>query len=408
MPIIDNPEVIIIGGGAAGLFAAAIIAESTPARRVQIIEKGPVPLAKVRLSGGGRCNLTHDCTDIKTFVQNYPRGSRELIGPFNRFGPSETMQWFESHGVPLVTLADGCVFPRSDTAASVIQALLTTAAKGYVQIQTGIAATRITPSVDAFAVDLSDGSRLCTPKLLLANGGGAFIEGLQHTIEPCVPSLFTVNTPDREFTALAGIVVEQTGLHTPGVDASGALLITHTGISGPATLELSSRGARLLAAIDYQFPLTINWMPGKSPEDILAEIDDLCRNAPRKQIGSWFGLPNRLWKLLLQRAGMPESKAWGQCARSERRKMVDQIHQFELTICGKNKHREEFVTCGGIRLTEIDFKTMQSRLHPGLYLAGEVLDIDALTGGYNLQAAWTTGCLAAHAMVTISTANTLI
>ncbi len=399
MPIMENPEVIIVGGGAAGIFAAAIIAEAAPDLRVQVIEKAPVPLAKVRLSGGGRCNLTHDEADIQTFVQNFPRGRRELIGPFNRFGPAETMRWFESHGVPLVTLEDGCVFPRSDTSSSVIQALLTTTASGSVQIRTGIAATRLTCTDDGLAVELSDGSRLMAPKLLLATGGGAFIDGLQHTIEPCVPSLFTFNTPDRDFTALSGIVVEQADLQARGIEGSGALLITHTGISGPATLELSSRGARQLADIDYRFALTINWMPGKSPAETQADIDGLCRTSPRKHTGAWFELPNRLWTLLLKRANIDEHKPWGQCTRQERLRMVEQIHRFELAISGKNKHREEFVTCGGIRLAEVDFKTMQSRLHRGLYLAGEVLDIDALTGGYNLQAAWTTGYLAAQAVL---------
>jgi len=394
-------DIIIIGGGAAGLFAAAVLAERDPSRRVLVLEKGPKPLAKVRLSGGGRCNLTHHCTDIRAFMQNYPRGGRELIGPFHRFGPAETMAWFEAHGVPLVTLEDGCVFPRSDTAVDIITALLETARRGNTEIRTASAVSRVCAHNGVFEVKVADnGSETCR-RLLIATGGGAFIEGLDHTIEPCVPSLFAFNTPDRQFTALAGIVAKAVRVSGPGgIKAEGELLITHNGVSGPAVLRLSAFGARGLAETDYCFEMKINWQPEHREEQVFDILAAYRSAAPRQQLGTWspLGLAARLWKLLLARAGADETCEWGHCPLSMIRKLAMQATAFTLPISGKNRHREEFVTCGGIRLKEVDFRTMESRKHPGLFLAGEMLDIDALTGGYNLQAAWTTGYLAATAI----------
>ncbi len=395
-------DVIIIGGGAGGIFAAAVLAESDPSLCVLVLEKGPKTLAKVRLSGGGRCNLTHHCTDIRTFTQNYPRGGREMIGPFHRFGPADTMAWFEAHGVPLVTLEDGCVFPRSDTSGDIINALLSAVRCGNTGIRTASAVSRVCAHNGVFEVMSSDqGSETCRC-LLIATGGGAFIKGLDHTIEPCVPSLFTFNTPDRPFTALAGIVAKAVRVSGPGgIKAEGELLITHSGVSGPAVLRLSAFGARGLAERDYGFDMRINWQPEWRESQVFDILAAYRSTAPRQQIGTWspLGLAARLWKLLLLRAGADETCEWGHCPLSMIRKMAMQTTAFTLPICGKNRHREEFVTCGGIRLKEVDFRTMESRKHPGLFFAGEVLDIDALTGGYNLQAAWTTGHLAATSIL---------
>lgn len=394
-------DVIIIGGGAAGLFAAAVLAEEAPELKVLVLEKGPKPLAKVRVSGGGRCNLTHQCSDIRKFVENYPRGGRELIGPFHRFGPAETVEWFESHGVPLVTLADGCLFPKSDTSEDVINALLFTAGRGNVEIRTNAAVSRIFQTLEGFDVELADGRRAACKKLLVATGGGAFIEGLGHTIEPCVPSLFTFNTSDKEFTALAGIVAADVCMSAGKLKAEGDLLITHSGVSGPAVLRLSSFGARTLAETGYRFEMKINWLPAQSEQQIFQTLEKQRTVSPRKQIGTWspLGLFSRLWKLLVARAGVDELREWGGCSSKALRQIAAQVHGFTLPIIGKNPHREEFVTCGGIRLSEVNFQTLESRLVPGLYFAGEVLDIDALTGGFNLQAAWTTGTLAACDMI---------
>ncbi|MDD3276543.1 MAG: NAD(P)/FAD-dependent oxidoreductase [Kiritimatiellales bacterium] len=408
-------DVIIVGGGAAGMFAAAVLAEEAPELKVLVLEKGAKPLAKVRVSGGGRCNLTHQCADIRDFVKNYPRGGRELIGPFNRFGPAETIAWFERHGVPLVTLADGCLFPKSDTSEDVINALLKTTA----EIRTNSEVSKVWKFDGGFNVKLTSGEQLSCKKVLVATGGGAFIEGLGHTIEPCVPSLFTFNTSDKEFTALAGIVVEPVRVSAPGLKADGALLITHSGVSGPAVLRLSSFGARTLAEMNYHFEMKINWLPDQSEEEIFQTLEKQRTASPRKQVGTWspVGLSSRLWKLLVNRADVEETREWGGCSSKALRQIAAQVSGFILPIIGKNKHREEFVTCGGVRLKEVNFhptkgreaarvrgndrrewQTLESRLVPGLYFAGEVLDIDALTGGFNLQAAWTTGYLAAQSL----------
>ena len=391
-----SQDVIIIGGGAAGVFAAAVLAEEAPGLKVLVLEKGSRPLAKVRVSGGGRCNLTHQCLDIREFVKNYPRGAAELIGPFHRFGPEETVAWFESHGVPLVTLDDGCLFPESDTSEDVINALLKTGA----DIRTNSDVSSVWKFDGGFNVKLANGEQLACKKLLVATGGGAFVEGLGHTIEPCLPSLFTFKTSDKDFTALAGIVVEGVRVSAPGLKADGALLITHGGVSGPAVLRLSSFGARSLAENAYRFDMKINWLPAQSEEQIFQTLEKFRAGSPRKQVGTWspVGLSSRLWKLLIARAGVDETREWGACPLKALRHIAAQVSGFVLPITGKNPHREEFVTCGGIRLKEVNFQSMESRIQPGLYFAGEVLDIDALTGGFNLQAAWTTGYLAAQSL----------
>lgn len=402
-------DVIIAGAGAAGMFAAAVCAEEAPALRVLVLERGAKPLAKVRVSGGGRCNLTHVGDDIRAYVQSYPRGGSALIGPLHRFGPAETMAWFEAHGVPLVALADGCVFPRSDRSESVIRALCETAARGRVEIRTGVGARFVLPRDDGvsaacgegFELQLTDGGCVRCRRLLIATGGGACVGGLRHTLEPCVPSLFAFTSPDTALTSLAGMVIEDVRVEAVGVKGEGALLITHGGVSGPAILRLSSYGARRLWEHDYQVDLQINWCASLRREQVVEALSAFRSVSSRKQLGTWspVGLPVRLWRLLVTRAGGDTACEWGACSLKQLRRLADQVSGFRLSVRGKDPHREEFVTCGGIRLDEVNFKTMESRLHPGLYLAGEVLDIDGLTGGFNLQAAWTTGYGAAQQWV---------
>jgi len=379
------------------MFAAAVIAEEAPDLDVLVLEKAAKPLGKVRVSGGGRCNLTHQCFDIREFIKNYPRGGRELIGPFNRFGPTETVEWFESHGVPLVTLDDGCLFPKSDISEDVINALCKNTAK--VQVDSDV--SKVWSFDGGFNVKLTNGDQLSCKKLLVATGGGAFVEGLGHTIEPCVPSLFTFNTSDKDLTELSGIVVEDVQVSIGKLKAEGALLITHNGVSGPAVLRVSSFGARTLAEINYRFDMKINWLPSMSEEQVFQTVEKHKASSPKKQVGKWspVGLSSRHWKLIVSRAGIDDTREWGACPSNALRHLAAQVSGFTLPIIGKNRHREEFVTCGGIRLKEVHFKTMESRLVSGLYFAGEVLDIDALTGGFNLQAAWTTGYLAAQSMM---------
>ncbi len=394
-------DVIVIGGGAAGMFAAAVMAECAPETNILVIEKGSQPLAKVRRSGGGRCNLTHAGDDMRTFAGHYPRGEREMIGPLHRFGPRETMQWFESHGVPLVTLADGCLFPRSDTAADVVRALLETAGRGRTKIVCGAVATRLHFVSDAIEVEFGGNSRARADGVLVATGGGAYVEGTSHRLEPWVPSLFAFNTPDRDLTSLSGIVAKSVRLNGPaGLAAEGDLLIAHQGISGPAVLRLSSLGARSLAAMQYRFRMSIDWCPSRHRDRVGACLRSFGAEYSRRQLASCapFRFSRRLWRLLAARAGIPASGRWSECSAAHLRALTEMVKAFPLDLDGKSSHREEFVTCGGVCLSEVDFRTMQSRLHPGLYLAGEALDIDGLTGGYNLQAAWTTGFLAAQSL----------
>ncbi|MFU8780037.1 MAG: NAD(P)/FAD-dependent oxidoreductase [Kiritimatiellia bacterium] len=389
-------DVIIIGGGAAGMFAASALAEEAPHLKLIVVEKANRPLAKVRVSGGGRCNLTHQCPSISDFVKSYPRGGRELIGAFHRFGPAETRAWFEQHGVPLTMLEDGCYFPQSDRAEDVIRALL----QSRTNVRTGAAVSAIHKNEAGFCVQLANREQLSSKKLLIATGGGAFVDGLGHTIEPCAPSLFTFSTADKEFTSLAGNVIENVRVSALGVKAEGTLLITHHGISGPAVLRVSSFGAREFAENRYAFEMKINWKAACNSEQVFQMLEQFKKSSPKKKTGTWspIGLPSRLWLLLVKRSGVDAACEWGSCSSRMLRQIAAQVTAFSLAITGKNTHREEFVTCGGIRLKEVDFKTMQSRLVPGLYFAGEVLDIDGLTGGFNLQAAWTTGYLAAQSI----------
>lgn len=391
-------DLIIVGGGAAGMFAAAVLSEEAPDLSVLILEKGKHLLSKVRVSGGGRCNLTHSCPDLRVFVQNYPRGGRELIGPLHRFGPDQTAAWFEAHGVPLKTEADGRVFPASDHSESVIAALLETV---RAEIQTGRNVVRIKKNKDGFEVTMADGGRAVCSRLLLASGGGGLVEGLGLAVEPCVPSLFTFKCSDADFTALAGISVPSVRLAAPGLKAEGSLLITHRGIAGPAALKLSAYGARSLAEKGYCFNLKINWDPSRTEIQVFDLLKEQRILSSRKQISTWspVGLPVRLWKMLVRKAGMTSSVEWVSCSDKGLRHLAAEVCRFALTVSGKNAHREEFVTCGGVRLKDVDFKGMESRSCPGLHLAGEVLDMDALTGGYNLQAAWTTAWAAAEGLI---------
>jgi len=395
-----SAEVIIIGAGAAGVFAAAVLAQEAPMLRVLVLEKGSRPLAKVRISGGGRCNLTHQCDDIREFVKNYPRGSAEMIGPFHRFGPAETVEWFEQHGVPLITLADGCLFPRSDTSEDVIRALLMACDRGCIEIRTGSEVASIQRLAEGFQLAMVDGRRAECGSVVVTTGGGSFVDGLMHTIEPCVPALFAFNSSDRELAELAGLVVSDVRVSALGFKADGDLLITHRGVSGPAVLRLSSFAARKLAEEHYRFDMKINWLPDQSESQIIQTLEHVRKTSPRKQIGSWspVGIASRLWKVLVTRAGLDVQMEWGHCSQQSIRQVVMQIHGFTLNVTGQSTHREEFVTCGGIRLSEVNFKTMESRVIPDLYFAGEVLDLDALTGGFNLQAAWTTGYLVAQSL----------
>jgi predicted Rossmann fold flavoprotein len=406
---VDSKRVVVIGGGAAGFFAAITCAEFAPASEVVLLERGPRFLAKVRISGGGRCNVTHGCFDPAEFVSQYPRGSRELLGPFSRFQARDTVEWFENRGVPLKTEADGRVFPASDSADDVVDCLIRAAARAGVRLEsdTGVeGAGPLAPT--GFELRLTGGRTLRCTQLLIATGGcrtpaaGRIAAELGHTLEAPVPSLFSFHIETPWVRRLAGVSISPVEASVPGTGyrGRGALLFTHSGISGPAVLQLSAWGARHWHERGYRFPVRIRWIPALGAEEIEAEVEKLRRQHPARLICRTpvQPIPARLWENLTEAAGIQPGTRWTGIARRSLRSLISTLISTEFSVSGKSLNRDEFVTCGGIRLSEVDFRTMESRVRPGLYFAGEVLDIDGLTGGFNFQAAWTTGWLAGSAM----------
>ena len=399
-------RIVVIGGGAAGFFASIAAAERDRSLEVMILEHGRQPLAKVLASGGGRCNVTHACFDPKLLAGYYPRGGKELIGPFHRWQPRDTIEWFESRGVPLKAEPDGRVFPVTDQSGSIADCLLKAARDLRVQVRLqdpAIAAER-TADGTAWRVFPSSGEPLVCDRVLLAPGGNpsgkayAIAEKLGHTIEPLVPSLFTFKVPDRALGALAGISLPKALLTVDGtrLRSEGPLLITHWGFSGPAVLALSAWGARELHARDYRFSMRVNWLGGITRERLLPRLQDLRTTAARKTVLNAHPdeLPKRLWEYLLQRCAIDTATQWGRLSNRTLETLCSGMTGMEFEVRGKSPFKEEFVTCGGVRLSEVDFRTMESKLHPGLLFAGEFLDIDGITGGFNFQAAWTTGWIA--------------
>jgi predicted Rossmann fold flavoprotein len=407
-------RVVVVGGGAAGFFGAIACAEKLGVGgTARIYEATAHPLAKVRVSGGGRCNVTHACFEPRELVKHYPRGGRELLGAFHRWQPRDTVAWFTERGVELKTEADGRMFPTTDDSATIVDCLLRAAAAAGVQIATSLGvrkAERVNRDGEppSFWLTLTDGSEVRCERLLLATGGNrasagfTIAQALGHTIEPLVPSLFTFHLDDARLIGLSGLSVENAALAVPGTKLrdSGALLITHWGLSGPAVLKLSAWGARELAGKSYEFPLTINWSPPHTRESLARELAEVRSRNPRKQLATWspLPLPQRLWERLVTASGIAATAPWSQVGNAALNTLAAQVAAGEFRVVGKSTFKEEFVTCGGVRLSEVNFQTMESRICPGLHFAGEVLDIDAVTGGFNFQSAWTTGRLAGEAM----------
>jgi predicted Rossmann fold flavoprotein len=397
---------VVVGGGAAGFFAAIASANTKPGHRVVLLESGRQLLTKVRISGGGRCNVTHSCFDPRELSARYPRGGRALIAPFHRFQPRDTIEWFESRSVKLKTEADGRMFPVTDSSQTIIDCLLDAARAAHVEVRTNCGVKFVRPTPTGFALHLTDGTDLDCVKLCIATGGcrtpaaGQWIESLGHHIEPPVPSLFTFHIETPWLRGLPGVAVEAAEVSVPGTKLRerGPVLVTHWGLSGPAILRLSAWGARELHERDYKFDLRVNWLPDWSAEKLLNEFQSRRTTQPGKLVtNSPVGeLPSRLWESLVREAGA-DSK-WTTLPRSAALKLAELLTQSMFPVTGKSLNKDEFVTCGGVRLREVDFKTMESRVQPGLYFAGEVLDIDGITGGFNFQAAWTTGWIAGNAM----------
>jgi len=398
---------VIVGGGAAGFFAAINLAEAAPGEPVLLLEKTRNLLAKVRISGGGRCNTTHACFDPRELSTRYPRGGKALIGPLTRFGPRETIAWFEARGVRLKTESDGRMFPTTDSSQTIIDCLLRSAEKAGVRIleSTGLDSAKRRAG-GGFTLELSNSTTLECDRLVWAAGGckpGPHPAAeLGHTLVPPVPSLFTFHIESPWLHALSGLSVPDATASIPGTPLKerGPILITHTGLSGPCILRLSAWGARTLHEKSYRFPLRIDWLPGQTPHQIQQSLQALRETHGARTLlrTAWNPLPARLWESLLAHAGIPADARWSTLSRGQSQSLARTLSGTEFEVSGKSMNKEEFVTSGGIPLPEVDLKTMQSRIAPGLYFAGEALDIDGITGGYNFQAAWTTAWHAAQSI----------
>lgn len=406
-------RVVVVGGGAAGFFAAITCAEALQGRgSVTLLERGAHFLQKVKISGGGRCNVTHSCFEPKEMAKRYPRGGSALIGAFHRFQSADTVKWFEARGVELKTEPDGRMFPTTDQSQTIINCLTQAARDAGVEVRTNCGVERVERRTEGgFQLTVSAGGlqplarALDCGALLLATGGtkaaDVLAASLGHTIEPPVPSLFTFHIADARLEGIAGVAVPATvSVPWTKLRETGPVLVTHWGLSGPGILRLSAWGARELAALDYRFTLRVNWLPGESLDSVTALCQRQRETIGARQVsnGPVGGLPGRLWEKLVGAANVPRAMTWSQLDRARLLALARQLVEAEFVVTGKSMNKEEFVTCGGVRLAEVDFKTMASRVCPGLYFAGELLDIDGITGGFNFQAAWTTGWLAGNAM----------
>ncbi|WNJ19498.1 NAD(P)/FAD-dependent oxidoreductase [Pontibacter sp. G13] len=402
-----KPVIVFVGGGAAGFFGAANTAELLPEAEIIILEQAKQVLGKVKVSGGGRCNVTNGCFVPKELSKHYPRGQRALIGPFTRFMTGDTMEWFESRGVPLKIEPDNRVFPTSDNSQSIIDCLVNSVDKYGVSIRKQTRLVDMTQSAEGkWRLDLGKKGELLADHVVFTPGAAQpiwnLLEKLGHTIAAPVPSLFTFNIKDRRIDGLMGLSVPraQVRIKTAKLKDEGPLLITHWGMSGPAVLKLSAWGARALAACNYQFQLEVCWLPDWKFGQVEDHFQHLRSSQPKKQIlsNAQFDLPSRLWKSLGEYVGIKPEQRWAEITNKQISAWVEELVRGQYPVNGKSTFKEEFVTCGGVDLKEVDFKTMGSKILPNVHFAGEVLDIDAITGGFNFQAAWTGSWIAAQAL----------
>ena len=421
----------MVGGGAAGFFAAIAAAEA--GADVTVLEKTARFLDKVRISGGGRCNVTHACFETREFSARYPRGGQALLSAFSKFSARDTVAWFESRGVKLKTESDGRMFPTTDSSQTIVNCLFDAAKKSGVKLRLNCAVESVVKTAEGkFELTLGTerrpparlengvaqehaGSETGAPaekiscdKLLLATGGcraavaGQLAVTLGHTLEPPVPSLFTFQIESPWLRSLAGVSLELAEVSVPAAKLreSGPLLVTHWGLSGPAILKMSAWGARALHDLNYQFSLFVNWLPESNAEKIIKEFKARRDSAGAKLLVNvpLFPLTARLWEQLVLAAGLARETRWSALTRSQAQALAQQLTRTEFFVTGKSLNKDEFVTCGGVKLAEVNFKTMESKICPGLFFAGELLDVDGITGGFNFQAAWTTGFIAGNAM----------
>ncbi len=401
-----NHDLIVIGGGAAGFFGA-ITAGEAGVGNILILESGPEVLTKVRISGGGRCNVTHDCYDPRELVQSYPRGMKNLLGPFHRFQPADTITWFEEHGVELKVESDGRMFPVTDSSKTIIDCLTNAARDTGTTWRTHCGAAHVRQIDEGFEIETTNGELYQSKSLLIATGGirskSARLpaENLGHQLSEPVPSLFTFKIDDPRLHDLMGVSVPNATLKTGRIETNGPLLITHWGLSGPAALKASAWGARDLAEIDYKFTLEVNWTSGESTESLADQFATV-----RRDHGIWKvmkrslveGVTRRLWQNMCFTAGVEDNTTWANLTRAQSDRLIQELVCAKFQVTGKSLNKDEFVTCGGVSLDDIQLKTMESKSVPGLYFAGEVLNVDGITGGFNFQSAWTTGHLAGLAI----------
>ena len=395
-------DVIIIGGGAAGFFTAINAAEKNPKLKIIILERGKEVLTKVKVSGGGRCNVTHAEFLPKELTQNYPRGEKELLGPFHTFMTGDTIDWFEKRGVELKIEEDGRMFPVSDSSQTIINCFLSEVKRLGVEVLLNQSVKEIQKEADHFIINTTT-ETFSVPKVVVATGSNPkiwqLLEGLGHTIVPAVPSLFTFNIKDSRIIDLPGIsvIASVKVLLQPQFPPLGVrglpLLITHWGMSGPAILKLSAWGARLLEPLKYHFNIEVNWLNNLSEEEVLDSLKEIKNIQGKQTIFKYapFDLPKRLWQSLVKASGIAETLTWGDATRENLQNIANQLTAGIFEVNGKSTFKEEFVTAGGVDLKEINFKTFESRICKNLYFAGEVLNIDAITGGFNFQNAWTGG-----------------
>lgn len=398
-------DVIIIGGGASGFFTAINIAEQNTELSIAILERGKEVLSKVRISGGGRCNVTHACFVPNLLTKYYPRGEKELRGPFHTFSTGDMIEWLERRGVKLKTEEDGRMFPESDSSETIIRCFIRSANDLNIQVITSCTVQQIFQSGDFWKLDTSVGN-FVSNQLVIAAGSSPKIwdlmKGLGHTVIPPVPSLFTFNCKDERIKNLMGISVTEVSVQIAQtkLNAQGPILITHWGFSGPAILRLSAWGARILSENNYRFTISINWLNEERTDDVLIILQQIKNEQSKRLISKKapFDLPNRLWEQLVLTSGINERAKWADVSKQQLVALTHQLTKGTYSINGKSTFKEEFVTAGGIDLKEIDFKTMESKLLSQLYFTGEVINVDAITGGFNFQNAWTTAYLAAQSI----------
>jgi len=396
-------KIAIIGAGAAGYFAALSAKNSFPECDVQVFEKTGKVLSKVKISGGGRCNVTHASYENRTLAKHYPRGENYLKKAFEVFNAKSTIEWFGKRDVEMKTYPDGCIFPLSNDSQTIIDCFENEAKKFGIHIHLNAAIIGISKIENSFKLVTREDSFLFDKVIVTTGGqpkrsGLEWLEKIGHSIVDPVPSLYTFNMPENPIRELMGNVVEKTSVKIEGTKliGKGPLLITHWGMSGPAILQLSAWGARILATKEYKFAILVNWLDDKKEDELRKELDDIILNHGLKMVGNLnpFPITNRLWHFLLQKSDILSEIRWKDLGKRNLNKLLNTFLNDRYEVSGKTTFKEEFVTAGGILLSEVEFKTMESKIVPGLFFAGEILDIDGITGGFNFQSAWTTGFIA--------------